>query len=113
MKITCLITSIDILGDEFKLKGAFAMERIWAVIKSDQKITGSYDTDCAIRFWQQPDDLSAVMDALCLSLDIAHPVWLNKHSREMDAFSRTVFFGDDFMEPIFFDSLELEYITEK
>ena len=89
------------------------MERVWAVTRSDQKITGSCTTDCSALFWKQPGDLSAVMDVLCRSLDIAHPVWLGKHSRDMDAFGRTVFFGDDFVEPIVFDTLELEYIAEK
>lgn len=89
------------------------MERVWAVTKTDQKITDSCDAECARRFWERAGDLSAVLDGLCRSLDIAHPVWLGKHSREMEAFGRTVFFGDDFIEPIAFDTFELEYIAEK
>ena len=89
------------------------MDRIWAIIRTDHKIVNSCDQRCANQFWKQSETLSAVLESLCANLEISHPVWLGKHSREMDRFGRTVFFADDFIESIFFDALELEYIADE
>ncbi|MFZ5974387.1 MAG: hypothetical protein ACOYU3_03120 [Bacillota bacterium] len=89
------------------------MDRVWAVIRTDQKITNSCDLHCAAQFWRHKETLSAILETLCQRLEISHPVWLSKHTREMDRFGRTDFREEDFMESIFFDALELEFISEK
>lgn len=89
------------------------MDRVWGTIRKDHKITASFDMECPPFFWKREDTLVAVLEVLCLRLEAPHPVWLNKHTREMDRFGFTRFFSDDFIESIYFDALELEYISEK
>lgn len=50
------------------------------------------------------------LEAVCRQFDVAMPVVLQKHERELTAFSRTTFFARDFMEPFSFHALELELI---
>lgn len=55
-----------------------------------------------------------VLTELCKPpLDLAVPLLLPKHIAELEKFSRTVFKAGDFMEPISFDSLEIEIFPEK
>lgn len=54
-----------------------------------------------------------VLHELCQALDLARPVVLEKHIRELDQFSHTVFRASDFMEPIFFDRFEIEIFPDK
>ena len=89
------------------------MDRVWAVIRTDQKIMNSCVLHCKAQFWKHQEALSHIMEALCLAFEISHPVWLSKHTREMDRFGHTHFYEADFIESIGFDTLELEYICEK
>ena len=61
-------------------------------------------------------DISDVSEALndCLEsiykqLDISESVWVSKHARELSRFSRTKFYPADFVEPVNFDHLEIEF----
>ena len=42
-------------------------------------------------------------------LDLSEPVWLKKHANELAHFSRTKFFPADFIEPVNFDYLEIDF----
>ena len=54
-----------------------------------------------------------VLHELCQALDLSRPVVLEKHIRELDQFSHTIFRQSDFMEPIPFDRFEIEIFPEK
>ena len=54
-----------------------------------------------------------ILHDLCQALDLARPVVLEKHVRELDQFSHTVFRQSDFMESIVFDRFEIEIFPEK
>ena len=54
-----------------------------------------------------------ILHELCQALDLSRPVLLNKHIRELQNFSHTVFRRSDFMEPIAFDTFEIEILREK
>ncbi|MDR3050213.1 MAG: hypothetical protein LBU67_00645 [Oscillospiraceae bacterium] len=61
----------------------------------------------------EPCDPAAPMDALaevCRRLDVPRPLWLAKNQKEYDAFGRTAFTQDYFVEPIAFTRLEMELI---
>ena len=49
---------------------------------------------------------------ICHNLDLAVPIWLNKNENEFDAFQRTSFTKDHFMEAIPFDRMEIEVFDE-
>ena len=55
----------------------------------------------------------AVLTELCRPLDLARPVLLQKHLRELEQFNRTAFRPSDFMEDVSFDRFEIELIIEK
>ncbi len=64
----------------------------------------------------RPSDLEGwtpVLHELCQALDLARPILLEKHVRELDQFSHTIFKASDFMEPIAFDRFEIEIFPEK
>lgn len=54
-----------------------------------------------------------ILHVLCQALDLSRPVMLEKHVRELDQFSHTVFRQRDFMEPVSFDRFEIEIFPEK
>ena len=43
-------------------------------------------------------------------LDIARPIWLDKHEKEVARFGRTAFTQEHFLEPIAFDKFEIEFL---
>ena len=55
------------------------------------------------------DQHEALREA-CHTLDVPFPIWLDKHTREWEEFGQTRFLPDDFLEPVDFQRLEIEYI---
>ena len=87
--------------------------RIWAKTIQHQKIQSEVVREFALA---RPSDISGWMPVLherCQALDLARPVVLEKHVRELDLFSHTVFRQSDFMESISFDRFEIEIFPEK
>lgn len=87
--------------------------RIWAKTIQDHKISSEVVREFSLA---RPSDLSGwtpVLHVLCQSLDLARPVILEKHIRELDQFSHTAFRPGDFMETVAFDRFEIEIFPEK
>jgi hypothetical protein len=61
----------------------------------------------------EADDLVSALVAACNALDLSKPVVCEKHHAEMERFSRTVFYPDDFVDSVNFDTLEIEIITRR
>ena len=62
------------------------------------------------------DDAAATQEALsevCYRLDIPRPIWLDKHTEEIERFGYTSFSQDHFIESINFDKFEIEFLREK
>ena len=84
--------------------------RIWVTLHKGHKIVARADASS-----RKADPALALMD--CLEqvykyLDLAEPVWVSKHARELSQFGRTKFLPSDFLEPVKFDWIEVENITE-
>ena len=79
--------------------------RYWGKIKIEDRII----KDTALEEKDFPSALSAVCDAF----DLSKPIICAKHHAEIKSFSRTVFFPDDFVESVDFDTLEIEVIGKK
>ena len=65
---------------------------------------------------EKPSDTEGwnpVLIELCKPLDLARPVMLDKHVRELERFGRTAFLPNDFMESVPFDRFEIELFPEK
>lgn len=56
------------------------------------------------------DDLQHTLGGLLVKMDIARPLWLDKHAREWAQFGQTTFSRDHFVESVSFDRLEIERI---
>lgn len=59
------------------------------------------------------DDLKSAVAAICNEFDLSKPIVLEKHLNETASFNRTVFYPDDFVETVSFDSFEIEKIATK
>lgn len=86
------------------------MARLWGMLKKKHRIVQDVVADV------EGDSAEATQEALgdlCYRLDIPRPIWLDKHSQEIERFGRTSFAQDDFVEPIRFDRFEIEFLREK
>ncbi len=53
--------------------------------------------------------LMECLESVYKELDVAEPVWVTKHAKELSRSRRTKFRQDDFLEKIWFDYLEIEF----
>ncbi|MEX1307033.1 MAG: hypothetical protein AB1Z19_00740 [Eubacteriales bacterium] len=79
--------------------------KIWAITKKNNKIRKD-------KIYEAPIDLEALIYQACEDFDIGKPLILTKNRHELEEFRRTVFYAADFMEPIAFDTFEVEIIDE-
>ena len=56
------------------------------------------------------DDPQDALEEACRALDIARPIWLDKHTREWEEFGQTRFLPADFLESVDFQRMEIEFI---
>ena len=52
------------------------------------------------------------LEEICYKFDLQNPAWFDQNEKEYAKFYKTSFGKDNFMEPINFDVLEIEYIPE-
>jgi len=87
--------------------------RIWAKTLKRQKIQSEVVREFALARPSDFDGWIPVIHELCQALDLARPIILSKHVRELNQFSHTQFKQSDFMEPISFYRFEIEIFPEK
>lgn len=85
------------------------MARIWGVLRRRDKIIKEHIAS----FEEDSPSLEAIIEALCIALDIPRPVVLSKHEHEYAQFFRTVLLPGDFIESVDFSRFEIEYLKEK
>lgn len=86
--------------------------KIWAKVLKQHKII----QEAVREFPARPSDAEGwgkVLVELVKPLDLASPVLLNKHVKELAQFQRTVFSQADFIEHVSFDRFEIEIFPEK
>ena len=79
--------------------------KYWVKLKSEDMLLQHITVDAA--------DLSAALVSACNVLDLSKPMIYDKHRNEMERFSRTVFYPDDFVDSVHFDTMEIEIITRR
>lgn len=82
------------------------MARLWARIIVKHRIAQQATVPCA------PDGVEEALNELCHEFDIPNPIWLRKHEHEFEAFRRTAFLPEHFMEDVSFQKLEIEYLDD-
>ena len=82
--------------------------KVWARVRVNNRTVAQHvvgiDKKSAVEVdnWQEP------IGELCHELNLARPVILKKHIKDLENFSHTSFRPDDFMEKVDFDRLEIE-----
>ncbi len=79
--------------------------RVWGMLKTEDRI--KQDTVVSAETFE------AALMQICEFFDLTKPIMLKKHQTEIKNFHRTIFYPDDFIEPVSFDTLELEIIIKK
>jgi len=79
--------------------------KVWGKIKIEDRIQSEVTI---VR-----DTFEDALHAVCDSFDLTKPVVCTKHLGDIQSFHRTVFYPDDFVEAVPFDTLELEIIDIK
>lgn len=87
------------------------MLKIWGKTLKHNKMIESYMVQYDMELTHE-----AVFDGLyeiCKKFDIARPIVLDKHKRDMNDFLLMRFLPQDFIEDVDFDRLEIEIYLEK
>ena len=83
--------------------------RVWANVYKKHKIIASANASSDV--YDVSQALNECLENIYRELDLSEPVWVSKHAKELSRFSRTKFTAADFIEPIHFDYLEIEFST--
>ena len=84
--------------------------RIWATLHKKNKIIS--DTTASSENQDAALALMECLEKVYKEFDVAEPVWVSKHARELSVFLRTKFLPSDFLEPVFFDWFEVEILSQ-
>jgi len=79
--------------------------RVWGMIKIEDRIKQDVTIDA--------DDFMSSLMQVCEHFDLTKPIMVQKHFNEIERFGRTIFYPDDFIEAVPFDTLEIEIIEIK
>ncbi len=79
--------------------------KFWIKLKKEDVIIQHITVDAA--------DFPAALVSACNALDLSKPMVYEKHKNEMERFYRTVFYPDDFVDSVHFDTMEIEIITKR
>ena len=82
--------------------------KLWGVLRTDGRIVKEALLETPHQKKSELEAYDALIGALCEALDLARPVVLKKHERDISRFSRVVFKREDFMESVDFDRFEIE-----
>ena len=82
------------------------MSRLWLKVMKDHKIDSQMTAPC---LWGQEKE---VLVELCKEADLPCPMWLSKHEMQYEQFRRTRFTGENFVEEINFDTMDIEYLDD-
>ena len=82
------------------------MARLWVRVIKRHRIAQQATVPCP---WGE--QAQALQQAL-QDMDVPSPMWLGKHEREFEAFRRTAFLPEHFVEAVPFDRLEIEFLDD-
>lgn len=79
--------------------------RVWGMLKVEDRIREDVTVTA--------DDFMSSLMKVCEHFDLTKPIMVQKHYNEITRFNRTIFYADDFIEAVPFDTLEVEIIVMK
>ncbi len=82
------------------------MNRLWVKSIKRHRIVKNSDAPCE---WGEEQE---ILREILHEMDYPCPMWLDKHLKEFEAFRRTVFKPEHFVEDVPFDELEVVYLDD-
>ncbi len=82
--------------------------KVWARIRKDNKTVGEHVIAIEQKSAYEVENWAEPLGELCHELNLARPIILKKHVRNLESFNHTAFLPGDFMEKVDFDKLEIE-----
>ena len=98
-------------GTKYKAKGE-TMFRLWGKIRKNNKTVRDMVVTNEDAGLSKEEKLQDCIQKICYEFDLQRPMWLPKNQRDYDRYHRVDLTQDNFIEPIRFDSLELELIDD-
>ena len=87
------------------------MFRLWAKILKDNRLIKDTVISSDSSTTRTHKTLRA-LEEVCIEFDLGKPIWLEVNINEFKKQGKTRFYSDSFIEPIFFDYLEIQIIEE-
>ncbi len=87
--------------------------RLWATIRDGHRIVRQATIEADYNKLDQVEDWTELVGEACRALDLARPVLLKKHVKDLSSFSRAVFKPEDFIEGVSFQRFEVEAIFDR
>ncbi len=88
------------------------MFRIWGKLMKNNRFLQDMVVEIDNPSMSRQDKIDEALDQFTMAFDLQKPMWFDKNTKEMDQFSRTHFYDDQFIESITFDYLEIEIIED-
>jgi len=83
--------------------------KVWASLHKHNKVLSRTQSESDLA--DASEALMECLEQIYKNLDIAEPVWVKKHALELSRYHRVKFLAEDFLEPVAFDYLEIEFST--
>ncbi|MEG0996493.1 MAG: hypothetical protein RSH26_05980, partial [Clostridia bacterium] len=78
--------------------------KLWIRLVKKHRVARDVMVPCT-----RDDPCAALREALA-KLDLSQPMWLPKHLKDWSEYALTRFKPEDFMDSVWFDSMEISYI---
>lgn len=88
------------------------MFRLWAKIFKDNKMIKDMVVSNDSPDLRRTQKIFAAIDDICRAFDLSRPIWLDANIADFKRHDKTRFVQDNFIEPIWFDYLEIHVIEE-
>ena len=88
------------------------MVRIWGKIMKNNKFLEEKVIEIDNKSLNIYDEIQAALETFCHDFDLEKPMWFDQNTKELNQISKTTFRDDQFIEPIWFDYLEIEIIDD-
>lgn len=87
--------------------------QLWGKIIKHDRIQKQDEVDYDLQSDWTEESLQEALVVLSRQMDLSRPVILRKHVEQMNRYGKTSFYQEDFVEPIYFKRLDIEWLGER
>ena len=88
------------------------MFRLWAKEFKNNKLLRDIVVENNSTTQTRTQKVFAAIDEICYEFDLSRPIWLDQNIKEFQRIDKTRFYGDNFIDAVEFDYLEIHVIEE-